>query len=329
MKNKHCYGQSGVQGFFGRIKFLEYWYQLFYFFVPGYNFIHCTFVAKTATLKPRVGNTDLRKKYKIKSWYPSSIWVSLYSFWHGYMLNAIGLSNPGLEFMLNKGDWQKRDKHFHISLQLEAESESELYEEINNIIVLLKKYLNPKFHHYSIQINVSCPNTEHDNTLDTQKLEQLKMIARTFKALLPEVKLYYKWNALVTTQILLELKDLIDGNIISNTIPFGDASSGINWENLFTHGQSPLPYRLGLRYEGGLSGLPIYSVLVKKLQEIEEKDPDINVIAGGGIMTKKQIDELSTFSCVKGIALGTVGLLRPWRVKKLSSYANKVFAKRA
>ena len=329
MKNKHCYGQSGVQGFFGRIRFLEYWYQLFYFFVPGYNFKHCTFVAKTATLKPRVGNTDLRKQYKIRSWYPSSIWVSLYSFWHGYMLNAIGLSNPGLEFMLKKGDWQKREEHFHISLQLEADTHDEITKEIKKIATLLKKYLDPKFYDYSIQVNVSCPNTEHDNTLDTKKLEQLKLIGRVFWIELPGVDLYYKWNSLVDTQILTSLKDVVKGNIISNTIPFGDPSSGINWENLFTHGQSPLPYRLGLRYEGGLSGLPIYPVLVKKLQEIEEKDPDINVIAGGGIMTKKQIDELSRFSCVKGVALGTVGLLRPWRVKKLSSYANKVFAKRA
>ncbi|HCB52100.1 TPA: hypothetical protein DEP21_06095 [Patescibacteria group bacterium] len=58
-KKKYVYGQSGVQGFFGKTTLLEYWYQLIYFFVPGYNFKHMVFVSKTATLKPRVGNTKL------------------------------------------------------------------------------------------------------------------------------------------------------------------------------------------------------------------------------------------------------------------------------
>ena len=119
MKQKFVYGQSGVQGFFGITRLFEYWYQVIYQFIYGYNFDNIVFVSKTATLKPRVGNTKLRSDFKMKSIYPSSIWVSPKSFWHGYMLNAVGLSNPGLEFLLRYGLWQKRRGYFQISLQLE------------------------------------------------------------------------------------------------------------------------------------------------------------------------------------------------------------------
>lgn len=50
------WGASGVRGFFGE----GYWYQkLFVRWIPGYSFESVTFVAKTATANPTVGNMPL------------------------------------------------------------------------------------------------------------------------------------------------------------------------------------------------------------------------------------------------------------------------------
>lgn len=59
MSLKHfgpVWGASGVRGFFGE----GYWYQkLFTRFIPGYSFAGATFVAKTVTANPTIGNMPL------------------------------------------------------------------------------------------------------------------------------------------------------------------------------------------------------------------------------------------------------------------------------
>jgi len=320
------YGQSGVQGFFGITTLFEYWYQLIYLFIPGYNFKDMHFVSKTATLKTREGNTELRKGYKLKAFLPSSIWVSLKSFWYGYMLNAIGLSNPGLEYMLKTGIWQKRTDHFTISLQLEGKTWKEKKKEIKKICDLLNAYLPRTKHSYDLQINESCPNTEHSISVDEEKvMETRKMLVQFRIYLLGEINIWLKYNALVQTEVIGMLKDHCDGFVISNTIPFGEPDVGINWRKWFKDGRSPLPKRLGKPYAGGLSGAIIFDLVLEKLDAIALHHPDANIIAGGGIMRQIDIDALARISVVKGVAIGTVAVLRPWRVKGLINHANRVF----
>lgn len=324
-QKKYVYGQSGVQGFFGRTLLLEYWYQLIYFFIPGYSFKKMVFVSKTATLKPRIGNTELRSSFKIKAFLPPSIWVSAKSFWHGYMLNAVGLSNPGLLCLLQYGLWQKRkDEYFHISLQLESSSWPEIEKEIKVIANSLIKYLPVTKFDYDLQINESCPNTEHSIAIDMDKIDETKKKLELFHLLLPDIKIWLKYNAQIDVRVLSILQPYCEGFIISNTIPFG-ANCGIDWKKWFKDGKSPLPKRLGKPFEGGLSGSLIFPMVFEKISEIQEKNPSLKIIAGGGIMTKHDIDLITRFSVVKGITIGTVAVLRPWKVQSLVNYANKVF----
>jgi len=325
MKKQKTYGQSGVQGFFGNTSLIEYGYQMFYKFLPGYNFDGLNFVSKTATLKARKGNTKLKKDgFRIKSFYPRSIWVSLKSFWYGYMLNAIGLSNPGLEFMLKYDEWQKRSyEYFHISIQIESEKWQDIEYEINEICRLLNHYLPPSEYNYDIQMNDSCPNTEHGIGIDEAKVTETQKKLELFQKLMPTTGVFVKYNALIETQVLQRLKTYCKGYVISNTIPFGDKSSWIDWNRWFKDGKSPLPQRLGKPFEGGLSGKIMFPVLLHKIESIQLADAGMHIIAGGGIMSKKQVDILSDYSVVKGIALGTVALLRPWRLSSLINYTNK------
>lgn len=323
MSKKYVHGQSGVNGFFGITKLFEYLYQRIYQFIPGYDFSGSVFVAKTVTLNPRKGNTALWFGFKIKSFYPKSIWVSIKSFYKGYMLNAVGLSNPGLEAILKEEFWQIRDDFFHISIQLEQTALG-TEKEIESICkMLLQELGNQK---YALQLNESCPNKGTGELLDKmKKIKELKNRLTLFRELLPNgIELWVKFNALVDELVLIELKDYCDGYIISNTIPFGEAKEFIDWKKLFPKG-SPLPKRLKANFEGGLSGAPVFPVLIDCLKRISVTDPTVNIIAGGGILNKKQIDELAKFRIVQGIALGCVALLRPWRLKSLIEYGNKIF----
>lgn len=329
MKTKYVYGQSGVNGFFGKIFLFEYLYQLFYFFIPMYSFKKSVFVGKTVTLNERIypekGNTELRGGYKIKRFFPKSIWISWKSFWRGYMLNAVGLNNEGLAKTLSRGKWQKRKEFFHISIQLEKVTQEEIKEEIISICKLLNA--QDWQSSYGAQINESCPNTGHG--IKQEDLDLLCFKLDMFRIYLPGKEIWVKFNALVHEDVLIFLKGRCAGFIISNAIPFGEAPQLIDWDELFPEG-SPIHKRLGNDQQGkpilgGLSGMPVFPFLIDCLRRISVKDPTLNIIAGGGILKKWQIDELAKFRIVQGIALGCVALLRPWRLKNLIRHGNKIF----
>ena len=248
------------------------------------------------------------------------------------MLNAVGLSNPGFEYLLKYGEWQKRtNEHFHISIQLESITWPDTVEEIRKISTLLQKYLPISKYSYDIQLNESCPNTGHSIEIDKNKLEDTKNRLQFFHHLLPNTKIWVKYNALIATDVLRFLKPYCEGFVISNTIPFGSDCT-INWKKWFKNGSSPLPKQLGKtgdeakKFEGGLSGSIIFPIVKRKIIDIQLADPTLKIIVGGGIMTKKDVNTVLQFSIVKGITLGTVAVLRPGRVNSLTTYANKKFA---
>src|SRR3989344_6580999 len=88
------WGASGVQGFFGE----GYPYHRLPF---GPRFSGLTFVAKTATWWPRS--------------FPRKVHVGLQGLWHGYALNSVRLSNPGIRVLFEDGRWQDRKEPFFIS----------------------------------------------------------------------------------------------------------------------------------------------------------------------------------------------------------------------
>lgn len=327
-KRPFVHGQSGVQGFFGITLLLEYWYQLFYYFTPGYRFKGIHFVAKTVTLAPRKGNTALRKMYKLSRFFPKSIWVSPKSIKGGYVLNAIGLSNPGLEYMLRKGYWQKRTEPFTLSLQLEEKEWDAIKVEIRKIATLLESYMPSNEHKYDIQLNESCPNTEKNIGMDEEAVNLIIKKVNCFKELLPGVDIRIKFNMLISVDALKAIQPHCNKFMISNTVPFGDTTLGISWEKYFPNGESPLPKRLGKDFAGGFSGKPLFTYLHYAMEKINKALPDLDVIAGGGIWDRENIRDLSEFKIVTGVAIGTVALLRPWRTQSLIRYGNKLFEER-
>ncbi len=323
------FGQSGVQGFFGEGD--EYphhkWYKLLFGWF-GFSFAGMVFVAKTITLRPRIypesSNTELRDGYKIKRMFPHSVWCTFISFIWGYLLNAIGLANPGALTMMGYKKWQKRTEPFQLSVMLMEKTIEEQLIEAQSLCRVIK-YDMPANIPYAIQYNDSCPNTGHDNKQDPTNSIR---IFEVFRRELPGVLLIPKYDLLIEPETIVALKPYCDAFCIGNTIAFGKKPEKIEWNKLFKNGISPLLKYFGGKFAGGLSGKPLFPLLTEWLEKMEAVDPSVVIIAGGGIMKKEDILHLSQFKIVRGVALGSVAILRPWRLQGLIKYGNKIFSNR-
>jgi dihydroorotate dehydrogenase len=326
--NGFVFGQSGAQGVFNEKD--EYPHEKFYRLIPGYSFDGITFVAKTITLNekiyPESSNTELREGYKLKRMFPKSIWFSLKSILKGYLLNAMGIPNPGAVKMFSYGKWQERNDAFQISVALDSETMEGKIIEARQLCNIIKKEMPFSFYHsYAIQINLSCPSAGHNQKQDPTETIAILSI---FKEMLPEVPLIPKFNLLVEPETIVALKPYCDAFCISNTLAFGKKGEEINWGELFKDGKSPLLKHFGGKFAGGLSGAPLFPLLIKWLEKMEAYNSSVKIIAGGGILCKKDIFKLSQFKIVRGIALGSVKILRPWRMQSLINYGNKIFSQR-
>ncbi len=322
----HVLGQSGIQGFFGEGD--EYPHHKLLRFVLGFSFSGMTFVAKTTSLYARIypekSQTALVDGYKLKQWFPKSIWFSLGSIMQGYVLNAMGIPSPGALFLLGLKKWQGRTEPFQISfMPMESAIEGKI-KEVKEFCNYLLYYLSPEKHLYGVQMNVSCPNTGH---AQTEALEEWVVLASVFKTLMPNTPLIFKLDLTISQQVVSQLQKHCDAICMGNTLAFGKLPEQVQWKKFFRKG-SPLARIFGESFQGGLSGEPLFPVLINWLKEMEQVDPTVTIIAGGGIMTKDNITSLSKFRCVKAVALGSVAITRPWRMQSLIDHGNTIFSRK-
>ncbi len=153
------FGASGVMGFFGE----GYPYHKIFRFIPGFSFESVTLVAKTATTMPRAGNMPLAAdRLTPRDFKPECIWVHP---WNATALNAVGLSGPGIDFLLSTGRWQARTDNFFLSFMSVGDTKESRLLELRIFCDTLKKAL-PDFHgHIGLQLNFSCPNTGHGQAM--------------------------------------------------------------------------------------------------------------------------------------------------------------------
>lgn len=308
----NVFAASGTLNFFGD----GWWYhQPYRLLFPGFKDLgKCTFISKTTTWNPRAGNMPLKKNLQPKALLPDCI--KLYPF-KGIALNAVGLSGPGAEVLFATGKWQEIDKPFFISFMAIGETRHDRWLELENFINLFKKEW-PNFKtNVGIQVNLSCPNTGH--SLSALESETISILTRLSVLHVP---IDLKVNALFDTRILkiaVEHK-LCDAITVSNTIPFGDAKSEIDWDKLFPKGYSPLKKYGG----GGLSGKDILELVLQKIRLLRLSGINIPIKGGGGIMHSDDVDKMKEAGA-NAIEFATVAMLRPWRVKKIIKRANEIF----
>lgn len=312
---KNVFAASGTLNFFGNGWWYHFWYKLF---CPGFKKIKtCTFVAKTTTLYPRPGNMPLKKNLQPKALMPGCI--KLYPF-KGIVLNAVGLSGPGAFALFSANYWQKIKDPFFISFMAVETTSAKRLEETKSFIHFCRHYF-PRFTApVGIQVNISCPNTEHElSSLENETIS----ILRKFAVL--NVPIDLKVNVFFDIALLKKIEEekLCDVITVSNTIPFGAGGDKIDWKKLFPKGESPLKKYGG----GGLSGEAILPLVLEKIKKMRLSGIKMPIKGGGGIMHVEDVYKMREAGA-NAIEFATVSMLRPWRVKKIIKVAENIFNKK-
>ena len=309
----HILNASGARGYFGEL----YWHQkVLNMFGLAPDFTDCTFVAKTTTFQAREGNMPMKKDgVTPKELFPECIVVN---FCAGVMLNAVGLSGPGAEFLLEMKKWQAISKPFIISFMAAGKTPEERTAELRNFVHVLQKYL-PDFNaSVALQINFTCPNVGLDlNRLVDEVRTALKIASQLGIPLMP------KFNVLTPIEAVKAICEdrYCDAICTSNTIRWDDLPKlGINRMKLFGSNISPLVKFGG----GGLSGKPLLPLVTRWVYDARNAGIKKPVNAGGGILCAKDVYDLYDAGA-DSISVGCAATLRPWRVGEIIRRANQLF----
>jgi dihydroorotate dehydrogenase len=114
---------------------------------------------------------------------------------------------------------------------------------------------------------------------------------------------------------------MCDGICISNTIPWAALPSvGINRRALFGTDESPLERYGG----GGLSGAPLLPLVAHWVYRARCVGITKHINAGGGILHPDNLDNLKTLGA-DSVSLGSIAILRPWRLQATIRRAHQLF----
>ncbi len=302
----HVLDASGARGFFGEGYPHHRWLGPI-----GLDFTGSTFVAKTTTLYPRTGNMPLRGDLSPRELLPKCIVVKP---WKGIALNAVGLSGPGAKTLLDDGRWQRRTEPFFLSFMSVEESPADRSDELKAFVRLLEPRLKEFRAPVALQINVSCQNTGLHFTNLVQEIHNALEIASALRiALVPKISVATPPEDAVAAARHPACAALC----ITNTVLFGTMSDRIDWKKLFGSETSPLAKYGG----GGLSGAPLLGLVFEWLLHARSAGLTIPVNAGGGILSPVDAGLLLAAGA-DSIFLGSITMLRPWRMQSVIRYAN-------
>lgn len=289
---------SGARGFHGE----GYPYHK-YFKHLGLDFTSSTFVAKTVTLNPRLGNLPYRNCIVVK---PVK----------GVALNAVGLPNLGARAHLDTGLWQNWTEPFFVSFSPVAETTNGRIGETKEFVEIFCKYLKGFKSPVGLQVNLSCPNT--GSKIYDDFVWEANQILNTVGRL--GIPIILKFNIVIHPGIVYQigLNPNCDGICISNSIPFGQLPELINWKGLFGD-KSPLAHLKG----GGLSGTLLLPLVASWIKNIRQWGFKKYINAGGGVLCTRDADKLF-LAGANSIFLGSIAFLRPWRIKKVIETFNNL-----
>jgi len=294
---------SGARNFDGS----GWWYHRVFGWT-GLDYTGSTFVAKTTTLEARLGNMLLYGLHPVEKM-PDCIRVYP---WKGAALNAVGLSGPGADALLQSGVWQAQEKPFFLSFMSVARDTTERMSELFRFVGLLARHL-PFQAPVALQMNFSCPNVGLDpRKLITEIRESLTVAGTLGIPLVPKINVTFPQDVILALQGHQEL----DAIAVSNTIPWGHES--IDWQKLFGTTVSPLAHFGG----GGLSGSPLLPLVVAWIRQLRQMGFEKPIIGGGGILDRGDADRMVEAGA-DAVELGSVAMLRPWRVQGIIRHMNR------
>ena len=309
---------SGVLNFYKE----GYPHHKIYKFIPGFDLNGATFISKTITWLLKEGNMPLKENFQPKELMPSCI--KIYPI-EGITLNSVGLSGPGMRALLRKNRWQMLPENFLISFMAVGDTPAERLDETTKAVDLLGENLSDFKAEIGLVMNISCPNTKHKpDSLIKEAVPQLEIANKL------GIPLVIKLNALTAIEAVKEIcnSGFCDAVECSNTIPFGELPTRINWEHLFSSTVSPLAHLGG----GGLSGWPLIPIVVDWIKAARDDGVTIPIIAGGGIGCRKLFgkdyeEDIRTYkkAGANGVVIGIAALIRPLKIEAIIKYASNLF----
>jgi dihydroorotate dehydrogenase len=312
----HVLCASGARNFFGE----GYWYS------GLVNWNGSTFVAKTTTLKRRLGPGVLGGGNMPLDYFtldPMEIrpaCIKVYP-WKGITLNAVGLSGPGAKDLLCRGAWQQFTEPFLISFMSVADKIDERLDEMRGFVDLISEHRHVFQGQFGLEVNFSCPNVGlHQEEIIKEAQTALDILGALNVPLVP------KFNLLIEPAAAADIiaHPQCDALCLTNTIPWGQLSRYINWHKLFGTDVSPLAHLGG----GGLSGPPLLLIVGAWIHEFRSRHDDHTPInGGGGVFSKKDALFLLKMGAT-AVFLGTVAMYRPWRVQRIIRAVNNYCSKR-
>ena len=301
---------SGALNFFG-----EGWkHHKIFKMLFGFNFSGATFVSKTTTLDYKKGNMKLDANLQPCALLPDCVRVYPTK---NVVLNSVGLSGPGAQRLFSRGLWQKRTEPFLISFMAIGATKDERVKEAEKFAEIFARELPNFSAKVGLELNISCPNASHDpSALVGDAIDQL----RAFVSLGIPVDL--KVNVLTPLDATIQIANsgMCDAITVSNTIPWGQLPEKINWQGIFGSIESPLKHLGG----GGLSGYPLLPIVAEWIFEARKAGVTIPIIGGGGILKKSDADLLRQ-SGANAIMVGSVAILRPWRVQGIVKRVKQIY----
>ncbi|MBI5530740.1 MAG: hypothetical protein HY918_04570 [Candidatus Doudnabacteria bacterium] len=307
------WGQSGIQNFFGE------GYPFHKFCKPfGLDFSGITFVAKTTTVAPRVGNMPLKKDgttpAELK---PKCIVVKPFA---GVALNAVGLSGHGLKALLDTGKWQARREPFMISFMSVAATAGERLAETKEFVDVLKPRLSEFKANIAIQRNASCPNVGLEKISPDEFIDESWRHLGVLSMLGVPIVDKYSVTTEPETAVAISRHPCLSAVCVSNTVPWGKLPEKIDWQELFGTKESPLKKFGG----GGLSGWPLLPLTADWVKAARDAGLEKPIAAGGGILNATAVDVLKEAGA-DAVCIGSVAMLRPWRVRGIIRHALEVY----
>ena len=234
-------------------------------------------VAKTVTDQPRVGNL---------SWFHP--WTCVRRLKGRSAVNAVGLTNPGIDYWLRKQLPRARKKGYKIAPSVWPENP----EQAGRMACLLSTQ-----HFPFVEVNLSCPNVEHVPADIPEMLSRLRNSGHpiVLKLAIGQVQ----------PDFIRVVDEYVDAYHAINTIP---------WDQMFPGKSSPIE-RYTHRQKGGVSGRVIHhraTDAVWRLDRLTEKP----IIGGGGIVSIHEVENFE-LAGADAFSIGTLFLYQPWKPNQI------------
>lgn len=272
-----------------------------------------TFVAKTITAEPRLGNTpfEATPPYRPLRTFPDSV-----VFWprKRTTLNAWGLSGPGVEALAEMFLDFHPTENFQVSfMPVGADRASRLEEtqKFARVLGAVLKYLGVVV---GVQLNASCPNTDHNLDEFVNELkEHLDILAEL------GIMVFVKESVDTPFTQMLEVVGhaACTGLVTTNCVAWRNLP---DWKKVSLTGglESPLAKYGG----GGISGPYLLPFVVNRIRRYRQAGFAKHINGGGGVSCVADAKWLFEAGA-DSIFWGTVANYAPWQVPRIIRYAQR------